>query len=201
VKIIGWGNEIINGEKKKYWLCVNSWGQQFENDDGTFKFIRGVNDCEFEASVVTGYKTSKILYSNNEIFILFIILIYRFNFTLNGINYKGCINLIGNIQNDCYGISPGEASFIGVDSNNRYIKFGKIDDNVLFDYREDKKGKKFFQQTLSFGDYCNIDNFDDNDDYYNLKYIYNCDSNITGNPTFIFNEDKDDKCKFTIYIS
>ena len=53
-------------KKKKYWLCVNSWGQQFENDDGTFKFIRGVNDCEFEASVVTGYKTSKILYSNNE---------------------------------------------------------------------------------------------------------------------------------------
>jgi hypothetical protein len=31
--------------------------------------------------------------------------------------------------------------------------------------------------------------------------VINCDSNITGNPTFIFNEDKDDKCKFTIYIS
>jgi cathepsin B len=66
IKIIGWGTEIINGKEKKYWLCVNSWGTQYDNDDGTFKFLRGENHCGIESSVVTGYKTSKILSSNNE---------------------------------------------------------------------------------------------------------------------------------------
>ena len=66
IKIIGWGNEKVNGKNTKYWLCVNSWGKQYDNDDGTFKFLRGDNHCGIEASVVTGYKTSKILSSNNE---------------------------------------------------------------------------------------------------------------------------------------
>ena len=52
--------------KKKYWLCVNSWGKDLNNDDGTFKFIRGIDDCGIESSVVTGYKTSKILNTNNK---------------------------------------------------------------------------------------------------------------------------------------
>ena len=59
LKIIGWGSDIINGEKKKYWLCVNSWG---EDDSQVFKFIRGIDDCKIESSVITGYKTSKILF-------------------------------------------------------------------------------------------------------------------------------------------
>jgi len=120
---------------------------------------------------------------------------------LNGIDYKVCINLFGKLQNDCYGISPGETSFIAIDSNNKYIKFGNIDEKVFFDYREDKNGKKFFQQTLNFGDYCDITNDDDNDDYYNVKYVYKCDSRLTGKPTFRYHLDKDDKCKITIDIS
>ena len=28
IKIIGWGNEIINGKEVPYWLCVNSWGKK-----------------------------------------------------------------------------------------------------------------------------------------------------------------------------
>ena len=62
VKIIGWGSDIINGEIKKYWLCVNSWGT---DDRQVFKFIRGIDNCGIESSVITGYKTSKILKINN----------------------------------------------------------------------------------------------------------------------------------------
>ncbi len=39
-----------------------------------------------------------------------------------------------------------EISFIGVDSNNRYIKFGKVDETSLIDYGEDKNGNKFFNR-------------------------------------------------------
>ena len=52
--------------KKKYWLCVNSWSKRDDYDDGTFKFIRGIDDCGIESSLVTGYMTSKIFNTNNK---------------------------------------------------------------------------------------------------------------------------------------
>lgn len=63
IKIIGWGNDIINKKKVKYWLCVNSWGT---DDKQIFKFIRGIDNCGIESSIITGYKTSKIINTNNE---------------------------------------------------------------------------------------------------------------------------------------
>ena len=65
----------------------------------------------------------------------------------------------------------GEINFIRVDPNNRYIKFGKIDENSLIDYREDKNVNKVFQQILNYDDHCDISNYDDNDYYYNIKII------------------------------
>lgn len=52
VKIIGWG--YSEKEKKKYWLCVNSWGKD-EFHTGVFKFVRGINDCGIESDINTGY--------------------------------------------------------------------------------------------------------------------------------------------------
>jgi cathepsin B len=49
VKMIGWGEE--NGTK--YWLCVNSWNQYW-GDNGTFKILRGSDECGIESSVVAG---------------------------------------------------------------------------------------------------------------------------------------------------
>jgi cathepsin B len=46
---IGWGVE--NGTP--YWLCVNSWNKSW-GDQGTFKILRGSNECGIEGSVVAG---------------------------------------------------------------------------------------------------------------------------------------------------
>jgi cathepsin B len=52
IKMIGWGEE--NGTP--YWICVNSWGPTWGdvNDGGTFKILRGSNECGIEGSVVAG---------------------------------------------------------------------------------------------------------------------------------------------------
>lgn len=106
------------------------------------------------------------------------------------------------MKKDCYGVSSGESSFIGVDSNNNFIKFGKIGKEFSFDYRQDKNNEKFFQQQLNFDGFCNIDNIDDNDDYYNIRYIYKCNNNLKEkSPIIYLEEDKEDKCKFIVYIS
>ena len=47
--MIGWGVE--NGEK--YWLCVNSWNDEW-GDKGLFKIKRGSNECGIENSVNAG---------------------------------------------------------------------------------------------------------------------------------------------------
>ena len=59
IKIIGWGIDKIS--KKKYWLCVNSWGKS-DYYNGVFRFIRGINDCGIESDITAGY-FNKILYS------------------------------------------------------------------------------------------------------------------------------------------
>ena len=47
IKIIGWGTE--NGTD--YWLANNSWNSDW-GDHGTFKILRGVNECGIEGYVV-----------------------------------------------------------------------------------------------------------------------------------------------------
>lgn len=49
IKMIGWGVE--NGTP--YWLCVNSWNESW-GDKGTFKILRGKDECGIESGVVAG---------------------------------------------------------------------------------------------------------------------------------------------------
>lgn len=49
IKMIGWGVE--NGTP--YWICTNSWNDSW-GEDGTFRILRGSNECGIEGSVVAG---------------------------------------------------------------------------------------------------------------------------------------------------
>jgi len=49
IKMIGWGVE--NGTP--YWLCVNSWNTSW-GEQGTFKILRGSNECGIESAAVAG---------------------------------------------------------------------------------------------------------------------------------------------------
>jgi cathepsin B len=49
IKLIGWGVE--NGQK--YWLAVNSWNEGW-GENGTFKILRGQNECGIEDEVIAG---------------------------------------------------------------------------------------------------------------------------------------------------
>ena len=49
VKMIGWGVE----EGVPYWICVNSWNRYW-GEGGTFRILRGKNECGIENSVVAG---------------------------------------------------------------------------------------------------------------------------------------------------
>lgn len=55
VRIIGWGEtkETEEKPKLKYWICTDSrsifWGEY-----GTFRILRGVNECGIESHVVSG---------------------------------------------------------------------------------------------------------------------------------------------------
>jgi len=50
VRIIGFGSE--NGVD--YWLVANSWNNNW-GEKGLFRFIRGTNNCDFEADAVGGH--------------------------------------------------------------------------------------------------------------------------------------------------
>jgi len=52
VKMLGWGVE--NGQP--YWLCNNSW-TTYWGDNGTFKILRGADECGIEDGVVAGMPT------------------------------------------------------------------------------------------------------------------------------------------------
>jgi len=49
IKMIGWG--VDNGTP--YWICVNSWNESW-GEKGTFRILRGSNECGIEGSVVAG---------------------------------------------------------------------------------------------------------------------------------------------------
>lgn len=55
MKLIGWGRE--NGTD--YWLGVNSWGSSWGNN-GTFKILRGQDECGIESSITAGKSTKKL---------------------------------------------------------------------------------------------------------------------------------------------
>lgn len=72
IKIIGWGSEIRNGTKIKYWLCSNTWEiDEHEHQDGFFKFKRGENQCNIEYLVYAGYMNSTIINRNQDSIIAF----------------------------------------------------------------------------------------------------------------------------------
>lgn len=50
IKMIGWG-ETEDGTP--YWICTNSWNDSW-GEQGTFRILRGSNECGIEGSVVAG---------------------------------------------------------------------------------------------------------------------------------------------------
>ncbi|XP_054724112.1 tubulointerstitial nephritis antigen-like [Uloborus diversus] len=51
VRILGWGEDIIDGKNLKYWLCANSWGEEW-GEGGYFRIIRGQDECDIEMFIV-----------------------------------------------------------------------------------------------------------------------------------------------------
>ncbi|XP_073988329.1 tubulointerstitial nephritis antigen-like isoform X2 [Rhodnius prolixus] len=51
VRIVGWGQEIINGNMIKYWIVSNSWGE-FWGEGGYFRIRRGTNSCNIETFIL-----------------------------------------------------------------------------------------------------------------------------------------------------
>jgi len=49
IKMVGWG--VDNGTP--YWTCVNSWNDSW-GESGTFRILRGSDECGIEGSVVAG---------------------------------------------------------------------------------------------------------------------------------------------------
>jgi cathepsin B len=49
IKMIGWGEE----GGVPYWTCVNSWNDSW-GEKGTFRILRGSDECGIEGSVVAG---------------------------------------------------------------------------------------------------------------------------------------------------
>lgn len=46
VTVVGWGEDARTGTK--YWIVKNSWGS-FWGENGYFRIIRGINECNFES--------------------------------------------------------------------------------------------------------------------------------------------------------
>lgn len=51
IKMVGWGVDAETGTP--YWTCVNSWNDTW-GEQGTFRILRGSNECGIEGSVVAG---------------------------------------------------------------------------------------------------------------------------------------------------
>lgn len=49
IRIFGWGEEKGN----PFWLVANSWNSDW-GDNGTFKILRGSDQCGIENSIVAG---------------------------------------------------------------------------------------------------------------------------------------------------
>jgi cathepsin B len=51
IKIIGWGTD--QKTSLPFWLVANSWGTTW-GESGTFRILRGVNECGIEDSIAAG---------------------------------------------------------------------------------------------------------------------------------------------------
>eukprot|EP00371_Babesia_bovis_P000069 XP_001608716.1 preprocathepsin c precursor [Babesia bovis T2Bo] len=51
IAIVGWGEDEIDGIITKYWICKNTWGNDW-GVGGFFKIKRGVNQCGIETQAV-----------------------------------------------------------------------------------------------------------------------------------------------------
>ncbi|XP_012253666.1 uncharacterized peptidase C1-like protein F26E4.3 [Athalia rosae] len=55
VRIVGWGEELSEyGPPVKYWVVANSWGHEW-GENGFFRILRGVNECEIETFVLAAW--------------------------------------------------------------------------------------------------------------------------------------------------
>lgn len=54
VRVIGWGVQ----KRRKYWIVANSWRRSF-GENGFFRILRGVNECDFESYVTAGLVVPK----------------------------------------------------------------------------------------------------------------------------------------------
>ncbi|KAL0246828.1 hypothetical protein GEMRC1_008034 [Eukaryota sp. GEM-RC1] len=50
VRLIGYGEE----DGIPYWTCANSWGNDWGNEDGFFRILRGVDECKIESLGAVG---------------------------------------------------------------------------------------------------------------------------------------------------
>ncbi|KRZ37955.1 putative peptidase C1-like protein, partial [Trichinella pseudospiralis] len=48
---IHWGVDHSTGVPIKYWLCANSWGEEW-GENGLFRIVRGENHCDIESFII-----------------------------------------------------------------------------------------------------------------------------------------------------
>lgn len=52
VRVVGWGEETVNGELIKYWWIANSWGTDW-GINGYFRMKRGIKECQLEDNIMS----------------------------------------------------------------------------------------------------------------------------------------------------
>ncbi|KAH9539636.1 hypothetical protein CY35_15G067300 [Sphagnum magellanicum] len=60
VKLVGWGT---TDEGVDYWIVVNSWNRSW-GEDGTFRIVRGNDECGIESYAVAGLPFNKALHAS-----------------------------------------------------------------------------------------------------------------------------------------
>jgi len=73
VVAVGWGSEIINAQRVKYWIIRNTWGRHW-GENGYFRIVRGTDECGIESMAVT-FDTIKRKWKGDESFIHFSFLV------------------------------------------------------------------------------------------------------------------------------
>jgi C1A family cysteine protease len=52
VRLVGWGEETVNGQLIKYWWIANSWGTDW-GINGYFRMKRGIKECQLEDNIMS----------------------------------------------------------------------------------------------------------------------------------------------------